>query len=234
MQSTDISIALNNPAWSALVGRQAYCAAGNAKARWFDPQYTTLAGIAEKSLDCFAALRDGMQTRQVVVLATQPPLPAGWSDGFEVIDDFFGAQMVCDQLNEVDYRDIELVELTTHDVPQMTALVELTRPGPFGKRTIEFGKFLGITYGGTLIAMAGERMKPGEVFDEVSAVCTHPDYQGRGYARVLVHAIAKEIFERGHVPFLHVRTENVAGIKSYSNVGFRHRCDIEFIVLRKR
>lgn len=225
---------LDNPAWNALVGRQSHCAVGQRDARLYDPQFTTLAGIANKTLKAFSDLRDAMQPRQVVVLAIQPPLPEGWQSGFEVIGDFFGTQMICTKLNPVSVPDnLELTELTSADVPEMTQLVDLTRPGPFGPRTIDFGRFLGIKDGGTLVAMAGERMKPGDSFDEVSAVCTHPDYQGRGYARILVHAIAKQIMEKGHTPFLHVRTENAAGIKSYSNVGFVHRTEMEFIVLRK-
>ncbi len=71
------------------------------------------------------------------------------------------------------------------DVPEMVALAELTKPGPFGTRTRELGEYLGIRKTKRLVAMAGERLHlPG--YTEVSAVCTHPDFQGRGYARELM------------------------------------------------
>ena len=37
-------------------------------------------------------------------------------------------------------------------------LATLTRPGPFGPRTIELGDYVGLVDGERLVAMAGERM----------------------------------------------------------------------------
>jgi FR47-like protein len=42
-------------------------------------------------------------------------------------------------------------------VPEILDLVERTKPGPFLKRTIELGAYLGIRRDGRLIAMAGEQ-----------------------------------------------------------------------------
>ena len=78
-----------------------------------------------------------------------------------------------------------IVALRVDDVPEMLALATVTKPGPFGRRTIELGDYIGIRQRGVLVAMAGERMcAPG--FREVSGVCTHPDYQGKGLARQLM------------------------------------------------
>jgi predicted GNAT family acetyltransferase len=99
-----------------------------------------------------------------------------------------------------------LIELTESDVPEMMALAELTKPGPFGRRTRELGKYLGIRRSGTLVAMAGEQLRlPG--FTEVSAVCTHPDHVGHGYAGTLITALVEQIRNGSEVPFLHVREE---------------------------
>jgi len=47
---------------------------------------------------------------------------------------------------------------------------------------MELGRYFGVIENGRLAAMAGERMgMPG--FREVSAVCTHPDFLGRGLAQ---------------------------------------------------
>jgi predicted GNAT family acetyltransferase len=97
-----------------------------------------------------------------------------------------------------------LVELNTTLSPEMIELTALTKPGPFDKRTHELGTYLGIFREKKLVAMAGERLKvPG--YTEVSAVCTHPQHTGHGYARVLMCEVMRRIRERGETPFLHVR-----------------------------
>jgi predicted GNAT family acetyltransferase len=93
--------------------------------------------------------------------------------------------MVCESL--MPCKELEFQVLEQADVMQMRELVKLTQPGPFANRIHEFGTYIGIKSGARLIAMAGERMKVSGGFDEVSAVCTHPEFQGRGYARALVY-----------------------------------------------
>jgi predicted GNAT family acetyltransferase len=125
-----------------------------------------------------------------------------------------------------------LIELTEADAPEMLALTELTHPGPFGKRTGELGLYLGIRREGRLAAMAGERLRmPG--YTEVSAVCTHPDYQGQGFAAVLVAAVVARMRRRSERPFLHVRPENKRAIELYQRLGFTIRRQFNLTVLRK-
>jgi predicted GNAT family acetyltransferase len=114
----------------------------------------------------------------------------------------------------------------------MIELTTLTKPGPFGPRTHELGTYLGIRREGKLVAMAGERLKvPG--YTEVSAVCTHPEYLGNGYAQALMSAVMRGIRERGETPFLHVRGDNDRAIKVYEKLGFRTRKQGHFAVIRK-
>ena len=54
-------------------------------------------------------------------------------------------------------------KLTEADVPEMLALTKLTEPGPFLPRTIELGSYFGIHDAGSLVAMAGERLRPHRV-----------------------------------------------------------------------
>jgi predicted GNAT family acetyltransferase len=128
--------------------------------------------------------------------------------------------------------NLELVQLGQSDSAEMIELTALTKPGPFGTRTHELGAYLGIRNEGKLVAMAGERLKvPGHT--EVSAVCTHPEHTGKGYARVLMTEIMKGIRERGETPFLHVRGDNTRAIEIYRLLGFRERKLGHFAVLRK-
>jgi predicted GNAT family acetyltransferase len=114
----------------------------------------------------------------------------------------------------------------------MLDLTALTKPGPFGPRTHELGYYVGIRDGGKLVAMAGERLKvPG--YTEISAVCTHPDHLGKGYAAALMSEIMRSIRARGEKPFLHVRGDNSRAIAIYERLGFHTRWQGHFAVLRK-
>src|SRR5229473_5140751 len=126
----------------------------------------------------------------------------------------------------------ELVVLGDADSLEMIELTALTKPGPFGKRTHELGTYVGIRREGKLVAMAGERMKvPG--FTEVSAVCTHPEHTGHGYARILMAEVMRRIRSRGVTPFLHVREDNVRAIELYRRLGFTQLRRLHFAVLRR-
>jgi ribosomal protein S18 acetylase RimI-like enzyme len=114
---------------------------------------------------------------------------------------------------------LEAIPLRADHVPQMHALTELTKPGPFDTRTIEFGDYFGVFEDGRLVAMAGERMQHGHR-REVSGICTHPDHQGRGWARRLTELVVRRELERGETPFLHVVSTNARAIALYERMGF--------------
>jgi predicted GNAT family acetyltransferase len=114
----------------------------------------------------------------------------------------------------------EAVPLGIEHAPAAVALTQLTRPGPFGLRTIELGEYFGCFEDGKLIAMAGERMWSGR-FHEVSGVCTDPSYQGRGLARRLSLKIVRRQLARGERPFLHVMQGNKVARDLYERLGFR-------------
>lgn len=116
----------------------------------------------------------------------------------------------------------EAVPLGLDDVPEILDLVARTEPGPFLKRTIELGTYLGIRDRGRLVAMAGERINP-PGWTEISAVCTDPEYRGRGLATRLVRAVAAGIRERGETPFLHAAADNLPAIRLYESLGFTLR-----------
>lgn len=143
---------------------------------------------------------------------------------------FSVAQMVCERL--LPAAPVEAVPLTAADVPEMMALVALAEPGPFAVRTIELGGYIGVREQGRLVAMAGQRMRP-VGYCEISAVCTHPDYRGRGYAGGLVSMVAQAIIARQEIPFLHHATGNHGAKRLYEKLGFRHRATLALIALQK-
>jgi ribosomal protein S18 acetylase RimI-like enzyme len=115
--------------------------------------------------------------------------------------------------------DPEAVVLGVDDVPEMLALVALTDPGPFRSRTIELGTYLGVRRDGELVAMAGTRFALPQ-YTEISAVCTHPSYQGQGLARRLIRAVAAHITTTGRASFLHTGATNTNAIRLYNTLGF--------------
>ncbi len=80
--------------------------------------------------------------------------------------------------------------------------------------------------------MAGQRFHAGD-FLEISAVCTHPDYLGNGYAGALMLNLAMEYIEHGKIPFLHVKKENAGAIKLYKKLGFTTRKEMNLNVVKK-
>jgi predicted GNAT family acetyltransferase len=125
----------------------------------------------------------------------------------------------------------DILMLTDEDAPEMLELAMLTEPGPFLTRTHTMGTFLGIRIGGRLVAMAGERMRfPG--FTEVSGVCTHPEFRGRGLARRLSAAVVAGIEARGDQAFLHAWKTNHSAISLYQGLGFKVRTEVNVAVLK--
>ena len=119
-------------------------------------------------------------------------------------------QMVCETRVDRPAAGVELLALSEADIPDMLALTALTHPGPFRPQTYTLGTYLGIRIDGRLAAMGGQRMHlPG--YREISAICTHPDFQGRGYARAVVGRLVAETFDRGLIPVPSRRGRQSAG-----------------------
>jgi len=125
-----------------------------------------------------------------------------------------------------------IVPLSEEHVPQMMELTALTRPGPFLQQTIRFKNYFGIFRDDRLAAMTGQRMHP-LPYMEVSAVCTHPDFRGLGYAKTLMLHVMKIILDNSFTPFLHVLSNNSNAIELYKTIGFQTRKQIFVDVIRR-
>ncbi len=223
---------LENVIWQALTTRQVCFSEASGSARRFLRDVTLLSGFERADDDGYASLAEivGEGGTSAVFLDVPYETRPGW-------DWVAGApllQMVYENgtLSPSKPKS-EMIELRERDSPEMIELTALTKPGPFGPRTHELGTYLGIRVDGRLAAMAGERLKvPG--YTEVSAVCTHPDFLGRGYAGALMSEVMRSVRERGETPFLHVREDNTRAIELYKRLGFRIRKSGHFAVLRRQ
>jgi ribosomal protein S18 acetylase RimI-like enzyme len=223
--------ALDRPIWGALRGRQAPVSVGNDRARRYLGDISPLAAAADDSPESLAALAAIAPSDGALVLLQvgEIPLP----QGLELTKSAKGVQMVASEPVARVACDFSIVELQEADAPEMVALATLTEPGPFLSRTHRLGRFLGVRIDGRLAAMAGERMKL-DGFTEISGVCTHPDFRGRGLAGALSAAVAASVRERGETPFLHAYASNTPAIRLYERLGFRLRCEVDVAVLQRR
>jgi predicted GNAT family acetyltransferase len=175
-----------------------------------------------------AALAPLVRPAETVYLIGVAPAPApGWTlQAFRPL-----AQMICTKPLAV-IAGPEPIELTAAHRADVLALTALVYPHYFRERTLELGRYFGIYRDGRLAAMIGERLGM-EGRQEMSAICTHPDCNGRGYARRLTALLTNDNLERGRLPFLHVSHENPRAERLYLQLGYEHRCDISFWSLQR-
>jgi len=221
---------LDRPIWSALTTRQQALAEGGARALRYPTAVGPFADMVDMSPESFAALGALMSGSEIAVLFTPDAVTAPAE--FKILLAETGEQMIGTPA-ESSIRGVDIVTLGVDDVPAMMALTELTKPGPFTLRTHELGTFLGIRIDGQLVAMAGERMKPAN-YTEMTAICVHPDHRGRGYAQVLLGAVASQIAARGEIPFLHVFSKNDSAIALYRRQGMEIRRRLYVTALQRR
>lgn len=218
---------LDNIAWHTLAGAHAGFASGSGEARRYAPGFSPIVGFANPERPDFDALAPYCSRGEHFYCADwDGPAPAHWAIDAETT--MF--QMTWEAALPAPDAGAEPVRMGVEHAPQAFELAELTRPGPFGPRTIELGEYFGYFEGGRLVAMAGERMHAGRL-REISGVCTHPDFQHRGLARRLMFHLIRRQMARGETPFLHVMRDNRGACAIYERMGFReHRETIVRVV----
>jgi len=220
---------LDNVMWTALTTRQQEWSRGGALARRFQPEFARFAGMPALDDAGLAALASDMEAGEIAALFESRDFDPG--PAFDVVDRKGLLQMVGAVAGEPPAPE-RFRAMTPADVPRMTALVQLTVPGPWFERTAELGRFVGFEAQGQLVAMAGERLRvPGHT--EISGVCCHPDWRGQGLAADLMRLVSQAIVARGETPFLHVLAENAPAIALYEKLGLRGRLASRLTILQR-
>jgi ribosomal protein S18 acetylase RimI-like enzyme len=213
---------LDRPAWAALAARHSAFAEGGPLARRYLPSIVPFAAAPDNGAESTRALGQLVRTGENILLLQADAIAL--ADDLQTVTTATGVQMISER--RLEYMPDERVQLLTpDDAAEMLELAALTRPGPFTLEAMKLGEFWGVRIDGRLAAMAGERMKqPGHT--EVSGVCTHPDFRGKGLARLLSIHVADRIYARGETPYLHAYATNEAAIRLYETIGFALRCNV--------
>jgi len=223
---------LDNPIWEALRSRHRDIALARGDVARYPAQVAPFLGVPSEGVDVGEALMELVEPDETtLLLGHMPDVPAGF-EAEKLAMLAMLAQMVC--LHPVEAVDgpeiIELGEAHRDDVLALTALVY---PHYFRPHTMQLGRYFGIYQEGRLAAIIGERMGMDD-WQEISAVCTHPDFLGRGYARQLLAMLGNDTLARGRTPYLHVAHENARAKELYLRSGYEVRRDIPFFSLRRK
>ncbi len=209
---------LDNPAYASLCGTHARLAQVRGRARRYPADVAPFLALPSPP-----SAQDWQDAASLVAPGTYVAGRYGGTelpDGWRAVQVFDLVQMIEEHVTGVDCA--EAIPLGAADVPEMLELVAQTEPGPFLRRTIELGDYLGIRRGGALVAMAGERFHL-DGWTEISAVCTKLDHRGQGLASRLMGALTAGIQRRSERAFLHVMSTNTGAIRLYDALGFRVR-----------
>lgn len=213
---------LDNPVWHALQTQHRKFAQGTPLVQRYAPGVLQVMGGEDPSDIQFNALRDWLTIgEKIFTVGDRPTPPANWKYVMQVDC----LQMLCEKKVALPLPDID--KLQDKDLADMLTLINIALPGFFHERTPELGDYFGIRKEGKLVAMAGERMRL-DGLTEVSAVATHPDFTGRGYAQQLVAQVVNKNLEEGKLPFLHVTATNERAVGVYKKLGFVERRKISF------
>lgn len=221
---------LYNPVYNALLLRDAHLGSSFNGVKYFDEAVSPFAGFSSEYKNGFSDLYDLFPQGRRILYAKPDPIeqPAGWQIAAHVP----GLQFLFTSDKLPGKSSVSPVLLSEENIDEMIELTRLTKPGPFDRRTIEFGHYHGVFENGKLVAMAGQRLHPGN-YSEVSAVCTHPDHLGKGFAAALITHQLHLITEQGHQPFLHSRDDNDRAIALYERLGFTISRPMHFYFMKR-
>jgi GNAT superfamily N-acetyltransferase len=221
---------LDNIIWFTLTGPHARYASGAKDVRRYATGFSPIIGFADSTRPDFDTLATYCQPdEQLYCPQWKGEAPAGWCIHAEKV--MF--RMIWDEAMPAADEFPDAIRLGPQHADEAFALAQLTNPGPFGPRTIELGEYYGWFEDGRLAVMAGERMHAGTL-REVSGICTHPDFRGRGLARRLTLKLIHRAMQRGETPFLHVMGDNPTARQLYQKMGFRDYCETTARIISRR
>ncbi|MDO6811993.1 GNAT family N-acetyltransferase [Tenacibaculum soleae] len=223
MKKTEIIEKLNNPVWNSLNETHDTFSIKYDGIKFYAPEYCPFGGFinlenSSDGIDNYSAKNNNFY------VVGKKPL---FSNALTLNKNLVCNQMILDKPINISINE-QIVELKTQrQKTELFHLVNKIQPGYFNSKTSDLGNYFGIYKDEKLIAVTGERMKMNE-FTEISAVITHPEHTGKGYAKQLIKQTTNQIFKENKIPYLHVAESNIGAIKLYEKLGFTTRRKISF------
>ncbi|SEO92656.1 FR47-like protein [Flavobacterium sp. CF108] len=213
---------LDNPVWNSLSESHDKFAIDYNGTKFYNPNYCPFGGFFElestlESVEKYASLCENF-----FIVGEKPKI----ADTLKIVKELVCLQMIIREKIQITF-DNEIIKLNEEHSAELFDLVNLVQPGYFKPETSLLGNYYGIFNNGKLVSIAGERMKMNN-FTEVSAIITHPDHTGKGYAKQLTSHVVNNIFDEGKIPFLHVVESNTGAVKLYEKLGFVTRRKMSF------
>jgi GNAT superfamily N-acetyltransferase len=219
---------LDNPVWNSLSETHAAFAIDSDGSKFYNPDYCPFGGFVKQDSILKAGNQYASLTENFFIVGEKPEI----ADSLDIAKELVCLQMIA--YNQIDLQtDNEIVLLTEKHNEELLYLVNLVQPGYFKSKTPLLGNYYGIFKENQLIAITGERMKMND-FTEVSAIITHPDHTGKGYAKQLIKHCVDSILNQNKTPYLHVVESNIGAIKLYEKLGFVTRRKISFWNISKK
>jgi len=213
---------LDNPVWNSLSETHKGFVIDYKGTKFYNPDYCPFGGLinSESTLDAsdqYAALAENF-----FIVGEKPQI----ANSLKIVKELVCLQMIIYNKIEVSISE-DIVKLTQEHNDELVYLVNLVQPGYFKNKTASLGNYHGIFKENQLVAITGERMKMND-FTEVSAIITHPDHTGKGYAKQLIAHCVNKIFSENKTPYLHVVESNIGAIALYEKLGFVTRRKMSF------
>lgn len=219
---------LDNPVWHSLNEEHNKLSTKYGHIRFYRPEYCPFGGFIDQDMTTKGISQYSLLTDDFYVVGNRPV----FSNRVKL-----KKELVCNQMLLNEPFDIAISEIITdlktiNQKTDLFNLVNLVQPGYFKSKTSDLGNYYGIYKDHELVAVTGERMKMNE-YTEVSAVVTHPEHTGKGYAKQLIKHTTGKIFKENKTPYLHVAESNIAAIRLYEKLGFSTRRKMSFWNLTK-
>ena len=213
---------LDNPVWNSLSESHHSFAIDHHTVKLYQPDYCPFGGFTSIENTAAPIAEYAKLVDNFFIVGEKPIIP----DSLQLHKELVCLQMVIATKIDLEIKE-EIIELCAEYYDELYELVCLVQPGYFKKKTPLLGKYYGIFKNNELIAVTGERMNMNQ-FIEVSAVITHPNHTGKGYAKQLTTHTVNAIFNQNKTPYLHVAESNSNAIALYEKLGFTARRKISF------
>lgn len=227
---TDLQSQLKNPVWFSLKETHKSMAIEFEGVEFYDPKICNFGAFFDET-KTESASNEYIKISDEFFFVSENQTPIIDDKKMFLAKKVEGCQMMLNKLANIQITE-DIALLNDSFIDEIYDLVWLVMPGYYKRKTFEMGNYYGIFKNGRLVSISGQRMQT-DLFIEVSAVVTHPDYTQKGLARQLIAHNTREILKANKQPVLHTNKGNLA-IPLYKKLGFEVTRDMNWWLYRKK